>query len=184
MYKPIVCSIAAVGPNDVIGCDGQMPWYSRQDFYHFRNTTTPYPCIFGRKTFEGMPKKPLPNRLNIVCSSTYKNEYKDGVFYADSVESAINNCADAGRLFICGGGAIYKYAIEKDLIDVMFLTKIKSESLAKQIIQNPKAYAYFPINTQMFFDGAKWQMKKINYIYLTPETNDITTEFFKFTRIR
>ena len=180
----MICGIVAVGPDGVIGHNGQMPWYSRQDFFHFRNTTTPYPCIFGRKTFEGIPKKPLPNRLNIVCSSGYNNDYYDGVFYANSFESAIENCMGSKMVFVCGGGSIYKYAIEKDLIDVMFLTKINSESLKKQIRQNPKAYEYFPVNTQIFFDGTKWKMKSINYVNLPKETNDITTEFFKFTRIR
>ena len=78
--KTLVCGIVAIGPDNVIGRDGKMPWYSKRDFYHFRNTTVPWPCIFGRNTFDGLTKKPLPNRLNIVCSSVYKNELINRVF--------------------------------------------------------------------------------------------------------
>lgn len=186
MHTPIVFGIVAVGPNGVIGHNGQMPWYSRADFYHFRTITTPWPCIFGKNTFDGLPKKPLPNRLNIVCSSKYNNTYKDNVFYADSVESAIKYCKNFDKVFICGGGAVYKYTLENDLIDIMYLTKISSDALSKQIKQTPNDFAYFPINTDIFFDKTKWKVKKIIYPtgILPTEINDLKTEFFRCVRVR
>ena len=89
--KTTVCGIVAVGPDDVIGQNNVMPWHSRQDFFHFKTMTTPYPCVFGKNTFDGLPRRPLPNRLNIVCSSKNKDEYQSGVFYSSSINSSVKS---------------------------------------------------------------------------------------------
>ena len=142
--KITVCGIVAIGPDDVIGKNGVMPWYSRKDFYHFRALTTPFPCVFGKTTFENLPLHPLPNRLNIVCSSAYKNEFINGIFYANSVESAIQYCGK-DYMFICGGNQIYKYVLDKDLIDIMYITKIYDEKLSQNVKLTTDDYVRFPI---------------------------------------
>lgn len=184
--KPIICASVAVGPDNVIGHNGVMPWYSKQDFYHFKTITTPYPCIFGKTTFENMPKKPLPNRLNIVCSSTYRNELKDGVFYANSIESAIDFCKDYEYVFICGGASIYKYAFEKDLIDIVYLTEIINNGLEKDVCTNTGSYCRFPKRTSDFFDDKNWVGKRIKYQpnILPKEINDTRVKFFRCMRVR
>ena len=186
MKNPTICGIVAAGPYDVIGKNGIMPWYSRVDFFHFRSLTTPHPCIFGKNTFEKLPNGPLPNRLNVVCSSGYKNEMLNGVFYAKSLENAIKYCENFDYIFICGGGQIYKYAIDKDLIDIMYLTKIYDKDLAVRIVQNPNKYVKFPINTNEFFDSNKWINKRMLYNenILPKEKTGITTKFFKCVRVR
>ncbi len=183
--KPTLCGIVAIGPDNVIGQCGKMPWYSKRDFYHFKNITTPWPCVFGRNTFDGLPKKPLPNRLNIVCSSTHKNELIDGVFYADSIETAIKYCDEFDKVFICGGSVLYKYALEKNLIDIMYLTKIHSDNLLQQIKQTPKAFTRFPFDINMFFDDKQWITEQIFYDTdkLPIEKENITSNFFKCVRV-
>ena len=184
--KPIVCGIVAVGPDNVIGRDGRMPWYSKQDFWHFRTITTPYPCVFGKTTYEGMSKKTLPNRLNIVCSSQYKNEYVNGVFYANSVESALNQCVNFDKVFICGGGAIYSYVLNRDMIDVMYITKLKDANLTQKIKAEPNEYSRFPMDISEFFCAPKWSAAQIKYApnLLPTEQGAITAEFFKCIRVR
>lgn len=184
--KPTICGIVAIGPDDVIGKNGVMPWYSRQDFYHFRTMTIPYPCIFGKTTFLNLPNGALPHRLNIVCSSGYNNEMRDGVFYAKSVESAINQCKDSDYIFVCGGEKIYKYALAQDLIDIMYITKIHDDKLSQQIAINPTEYVRFPINTDVFFNSDKWVSKKMFYPQntLPSESEKVTAKFFKFIRTR
>ena len=179
--KPMICGIVAIGPDNVIGRDGKMPWYSKQDFYHFKNTTIPWPCVFGRTTFDGLPRKPLPNRLNIVCGSGYNNEYIDGCFYASSLENAIKECSNSEKIFICGGAALYKYAMGKNLIDIMYLTKIHSDDLLQQIKRTPKAFTRFPFDINIFFDDNQWISKQIFYDTdkLPTEYENITSNFFK-----
>lgn len=186
MNKTTICGIVAIGPDDVIGKNGIMPWYSRQDFYHFRTLTTPYPCIFGKTTFLNLPTHPLPNRMNIVCSSSYKNELCGDIFLAQSVESAIEYCQKFDYVFICGGQKIYEYALNNDLIDIMYITKIYDSNLSQQIKTAPDTYVKFPIKTDMFFGSDKWVDKKMIYPQnvLPKEYGAIKTKFFKCFRAR
>ena len=184
--KSTICGIVAVGPDDVIGQNGVMPWYSRQDLYHFKNLTTPHPCIFGKTTFMNLPVTPLPNRLNIVCSSAYKNRLYNNVLYIDSLENAIKSCKMFPYVFICGGAKIYEYALNNDLIDIMYTTKIYDDKLSENIAQNPDKYIRFPINTHVFFDSDKWVVKRMMYPenVLPKEHDDIMAKFFKCIRAR
>jgi len=66
--------IVAMAENRVIGRDNAMPWSIKGNLAHFREMTMGWPCIMGRKTWESLPKKPLPGRLNIVVSGTMSAE--------------------------------------------------------------------------------------------------------------
>lgn len=184
--KQNVCAIVAVGPDNVVGKNGVMPWYCKSDFYHFKKLTVPNPCVFGRTTFENLPIAPLPNRFNLVCSTRYKNEYKDGVFYANSVESALKECANYSTVFICGGAQIYKYTFEKDLIDILYLTVIKNSYLKQNIQKNPELYSRFYLDVSAFFDSPKWHVEQIVYSpnEIPKDINNTTAEFFKCCRVR
>ena len=65
---PSVVLVVARGSNGVIGRDGDLPWRLRSDLQRFKAITMGKPCIMGRKTWESLPLKPLPGRLNIVLS--------------------------------------------------------------------------------------------------------------------
>ena len=186
MKKSTVCGIVAIGPGDVIGKNGVMPWYSRKDFYHFRTLTTPFPCMFGKHTFENLPMRPLPNRLNVVLSSSYQDEFRGGIFCAKTIESAIEKCKDFPYVFICGGAKVYEYALLHDLIDIMYITKIYDNELAKNIEKNGNDYVRFPVSTNEFFASQNWVLKRMLYPEgkLPIECNDITTKFFKYVRVR
>lgn len=120
--------ISALSNNNVIGLDGKMPWHSKEEFKHFKNTTLGYPILMGRKTFEGIGKT-LPGRLNIVISTSFdaNNYSNDNLVTFDSIEKAINFCKDKyEKLFICGGYQIYKQTI--DFADEMILSKFRFET--------------------------------------------------------
>ena len=192
-----ICGIVAVGPNNVIGRDGAMPWHSKQDFWHFKHVTMGCPCIFGKTTYENLPKKPLPGRLNIVCSSSYKIERQGDVIRVPSLEEAIKQSAkgqtsfvpgvgivmyDFHRVFICGGAVLYKYALDHDLIDVMYVTKIHNEQLEKEVRENPNAFTCLPYK----FDKSKWRKTRIRYQkqLLPEETSATKAVFYKYSRTR
>ena len=181
-----ICAIVAVGPDNVIGLGGGMPWHSKQDFYHFKKMTIGNPCIFGKTTYFNLPKRPLPKRPNIICSSSYHDEVIDDCYCASSLESALKYCYGFQNIFICGGGALYKYAFNQDLIDITYLTKIDSPELSKQIAQNPNAYTRFPFDITAFFNTPKWSPEQIIYPsgVLPVENSGILAQFFKYTRNR
>ena len=60
--------IAALAQNRIIGNANQIPWHIPEDFAFFKRYTTGKPIIMGRKTWDSLPRKPLPDRRNIVVT--------------------------------------------------------------------------------------------------------------------
>jgi len=127
--------IAAMAENRVIGKDNVIPWSLKEDMAHFRKLTNGWPCIMGRKTWESLPKKPLSGRLNIVVSKTMTagGVGSEDVIFFPSLPLAVEYCSGYEKIFICGGQAIYKQALE-------FANKIELTLIHKQY----EGDAFFP----------------------------------------
>ncbi|MBD3155717.1 MAG: dihydrofolate reductase [Candidatus Aenigmarchaeota archaeon] len=136
--------IAAVARNNVIGKDGDIPWHIPEDLKHFRDETSGFPVIMGRKTYESLPKKPLKGRLNIVL--TRRKDYKPGkgVVVKNSLKEAIEYCEKKNyvRAFIGGGASIYKQALS--FADKLDITRVHKDY---------EGDTYFPE-----IDPDKWQL--------------------------
>lgn len=100
-----IAMIAAVGPNLELGIDGDLVWHISADLRNFKRLTSGHPVIMGRKTWESLPKRPLPGRKNIVLSRSLSTI--DGAHVANSVEDALKLCEGEEIPFIIGGGDIY-----------------------------------------------------------------------------
>jgi len=114
--------IAAVAKNGVIGSQGAIPWHSKEDFKHFKETTLGFPVIMGLKTFESLGK-PLPGRTNIVLSNLLEMETEgENPIYFNNLDSALNFCEKSNfeRVFIIGGGSLYSQTIT--IADEMILS--------------------------------------------------------------
>ena len=61
--------LAAVSPDWVIGRDGGIPWHYSGDLQRFKRLTLGHTIIMGRRTWESLPRKPLPGRRNLVLTS-------------------------------------------------------------------------------------------------------------------
>ena len=97
--------VAVVAANGAIGRDGDLLWHIPEDLRHFKEVTAGGTVIMGRKTWESLPKKPLPGRLNIVM--TRRKEYDaEGAVVASSLEEAVEKAKD-NEIFVIGGGEIY-----------------------------------------------------------------------------
>ncbi len=135
--------IAAASNNGVIGKIGKIPWYLPDDFKYFAKTTSGYPVIMGRKTYESIIAhlgKPLPNRKNIILTKQ-KNFSAPGceIFYTPS--SLLKRCENEAKIFVIGGGEIYKEFLP--LATKVFLTRVNL---------NCEGDTFFPK-----LDSAKWQ---------------------------
>lgn len=107
--------IAAVDDNRAIGLDGDQPYYISGDLKRFKALTTGHPVIMGRRTFEALPRGPLPGRTNIVL--TRDTEYiplacRDDadVIVVRSADDAIEAAAaspGADNVYVIGGGMVY-----------------------------------------------------------------------------
>lgn len=125
--------IVAVDRNWAIGNRGDQLYYIREDLRHFKELTLGHPVIMGRKTFEALPRGPLPGRRNIVI--TRQTDYRpEGAEVAASLEDAIALCAGADEVFIIGGAQVYRQAFP--LATDFYLTQIDAAA--------PEADTFFP----------------------------------------
>lgn len=123
--KPIVSIIVAMARNRVIGRDGDLPWRLPDDLKHFKSTTKGRPLIMGRRTWESIGSRPLPGRPAIVVTRQRDYEAPGGrVEYRvdEAIDSAMR--IDHEEVFVCGGEAIYRAALESDAVDRIYLTQI------------------------------------------------------------
>jgi len=112
--------------NRVIGKDNAMPFNVKGNLARFKEITTGHPCVMGRKTWESLPKKPLPGRLNIIISKTMKLKESaqssgdtDNIKIFESIPDALEFCKDHKKIFICGGESIYRQTLAfADKIDL------------------------------------------------------------------
>jgi dihydrofolate reductase len=109
---PVIALVVARARNGVIGRDGDLPWRLRSDLQRFKAVTTGKPCIMGRKTWDSLPLKPLPGRLNLVLSKDESFEPTGAVpclTLDEAIEIAREQAEDDGVDEICviGGTAIF-----------------------------------------------------------------------------
>jgi len=118
---PRVSLIVARAENGVIGADGKLPWRIPADMKWFKANTLGKPVIMGRKTWESLPKRPLPERRNIVISrdAAYRAEGADVVI---SLGAALALCAGADEVMVIGGAEIYALAL--NLASRIYLTRV------------------------------------------------------------
>jgi dihydrofolate reductase len=101
-----------VAENGVIGNKGALPWRIPEDMKRFKALTLGKPCIMGRKTWDSLPKKPLPGRTNIVVTRDHAF-CAEGAEIAHSFEGAlaIATRGTPGEIMIIGGEAIFTAAL-------------------------------------------------------------------------
>lgn len=99
--------IAAVYDDWGIGADGTQPVALSADRKFFRETTKGATVIVGRRTVEDFPgQKPLPGRVNILISRSVKE--LAGFTVCADVQQALECVKEAPRVFVIGGGSIYR----------------------------------------------------------------------------
>ena len=108
--------ILAAAENGVIGRDGAIPWRIPEDLKRFKALTIGKAVLMGRKTWDSLPKKPLPERRNIVV--TRRRDWRAQGAETMSLEDAL---AIEGVMVI-GGAEIYRAALP--LADRIELTEV------------------------------------------------------------
>lgn len=126
--------IVAYDTNLAIGKHGDLPWGRALpgDLAHFRKLTRGGSVIMGRRTFESIGKKPLPERENIVISSRPTGVEK--VLTAMDLESAL--ALARYPAFIIGGAQVYAAALKHPDIDTIYATEVEASF--------PEADTFFP----------------------------------------
>ena len=118
-----VTLVAAVGANGVIGVDGGLPWRLPEDLAHFKQLTMGHPMIMGRATFDSIGRA-LPGRTTIVVTRN-PAWTAEGAETASSLDTALERARELDDdIFIVGGGQIYAEALERDVVDLLCITRV------------------------------------------------------------
>ncbi len=146
MTQPHIALVVARGRNGVIGQDGDLPWRLRSDLKRFKAITLGKPCIMGRKTWDSLPLRPLPGRLNLVLTRDLSYEAKGAVVcesLAEAVSIAKETAAEDGVEEICiiGGAQIYAAALPR--ARRLYITEVEAE---------PDGDALFPAFDEAAFE--------------------------------
>lgn len=121
----MVSLIVAMSANGVIGRDGDLPWHLPADLRYFKKTTMGHHLIIGRATWDEVGR-PLPGRIMVVVTRNRTFE-ADGVLVAHSLESALTLVRDDEEPFIGGGAEIYRQALESEIVDRLYITRVHAE---------------------------------------------------------
>ena len=112
MTNPKLTLVVAVAKNGVIGRDGALPWRLSSDMKRFKAATMGKPVLMGRKTWDSLPRKPLPGRQNLIL--TRDADFKaDGAWvYTDlavmlAAARAMAEAAGAEEACVIGGAQLY-----------------------------------------------------------------------------
>lgn len=138
--------IVARARNGVIGANGGLPWRLAGDLAFFKRTTLGSPVLMGRNTWESLPRRPLPERANIVLTRQWDYSARDARVYSSfltAVNAGKSLAKAAGKTdcFVIGGVRLYERALP--MVDRIYLTEVDAA---------PEGDVYFPD-----FDEAEWR---------------------------
>lgn len=121
--------VVAVARNGVIGRDNDLPWRIPSDLKRFRQITLGKPVIMGRRTWDSLPRKPLPGRANFVVSRTAGA--LEGATVCATPEEALQKAREAarksgaGEVCLIGGAALYAALLPR--VARLYLTEVDLE---------------------------------------------------------
>jgi dihydrofolate reductase len=123
LFKPysMISIIVAVSEDLGIGKKNDLLWHLPEDMRRFKKLTYGNTVIMGRKTWESLPRRPLPGRKNIVITDIPDEKF-EGAVSAYSVEDAISKCEKSEGIFIIGGGSIYRQFM--DIAHRLYITHV------------------------------------------------------------
>lgn len=117
----MISIIVAVAENLAIGKNNDLLWHIPEDLKRFKQITSGHTVIMGKRTYESLPKRPLPNRKNIVITDI-PGEQIAGCEMAYNLADAMGKCNPSEENFVIGGASIYRQFLP--FTDRLYLTQI------------------------------------------------------------
>lgn len=162
--------IAAIDSNRCIGKDNELLFRIKADLKHFKSLTENKVVVMGRKTWDSLPKAPLPNRINVILTRDKNFTYNEkGVLVYHSfeeMEKCLLTFFDTKDIFIIGGESIYKHYMNK--CDKFYITQIYDSS--------KEGNKFLP---EIPFNEDKWEIS----IGEMQQENGIRFSFGEYTKI-
>jgi dihydrofolate reductase len=136
--------IVARARNGVIGKDNAMPWRIHGEQAYFKRVTMGHPIIMGRKTWESIGR-PLPGRRSIVVTRN-RSYAAAGAEVADSLDAALELCADASEAYVIGGAELITLALPT--AQRLLLTEIDHDFDGDTFMAAPDAAAWREVSRE------------------------------------
>jgi len=160
----MISIIVAIARNNAIGLNNDLLWHISADLKRFKKITEGSSVIMGKRTFESLPRAPLPNRRNIVITDNTNDRFKD-CLTVFSIEEAVELCKHEKEAFVIGGGSVYRQFLP--IAEKMYITQVHKDF---------NADTFFPE-----IDPGQWQV--IEQIDVNDDTqNDFNYSFLTFIR--
>ena len=164
----MISAIVAVDENFGIGFNGDLLEHIPEDLKHFKELTSGHNVVMGRKTWDSLPKKPLPNRHNLVITkdpSIYELTNEVWFYTLRQIEVLMLKNKNM-NYFVIGGGQIYEKLLP--ICDKVYLTKI--------MVSHENVDTYFP-NIELMDNWKCIEQSEIK------QYNDISYQFKTYSRI-
>jgi dihydrofolate reductase len=129
----MISIIVAVSDDWGIGKDNELLWHISEDLKRFKKLTFGNTVIMGKKTWQSLPRRPLPGRKNIVLTDIPHERIECSVT-AYSIEDALSKCDAGENIFIIGGGSVYRQFMP--VADRLLITHVHRKAPAD---------VYFPV---------------------------------------
>lgn len=148
----MIAAIVAVDNNWGIGFNGELLERIPDDLKRFKQLTDDSTVVMGRKTWDSLPKKPLPNRFNIIVTSQEVDDNDIDIKHSSMEEVKAFLELDLGiPVFIIGGGIIYRELLP--YCQEVYVTKI--------LKNHDNVDTYFPNLDEM----EEWEQDESSEIY-------------------
>lgn len=128
----MIAAILAISDNGVIGSENDLPWpHIAEDMKRFVELTTGNVVVMGRKTWDSLPKKPLPNRKNFVVTSKLLKDLPgaNGALHGNPLADVLPRFEESFNyekdIFVIGGAEIYDQLFS--VCDKIFVTRVPGE---------------------------------------------------------
>ena len=132
MNKSRISIIAAIDGKNGLGKNNDLLFRIPEDFKRMKEITTGHPLVMGRRTFESLGRL-LPNRTHIVMTRNTEKITEipydpDAIVVSleDGIEIA-KKSPGSDEIFIFGGGEVFRQAMEKGLVDRLYLTVVEGD---------------------------------------------------------
>ena len=164
----MIAVIVAMARNGAIGKDNALLWHISADLKRFKALTSGHTVLMGRRTYDSLPKKPLPNRKHLILTSDAGYPVPEGGLRLSDVEAckAYFAAHPDEVIFIIGGGQVYKQLLP--YADRLYLTEVQADF---------EADTFFPS-----VDAAQWRVEEEG-AWTSDENSGLTYRFVDYKRI-
>jgi dihydrofolate reductase len=164
----MISIIAAIADDYGIGYKNNLLWHIPGDLKRFKKLTFGHTIIMGKKTWESLPKKPLPGRKNIVITDD-PQEIIEFSITTYSIEDALSKCGKNDEVFIIGGGSIYRQFMP--VADKLCITHIHKCAPADIYFPFIDPDIWEPVEKEEHIENGR---DDIPYTYITYQKKNVT----------